>query len=295
MASEMLIGALAPWFGAKRTLASRIIAEFGEHSCYWEPMCGSCAVMLAKAPVSTETVNDLHGDVTSLAMTLADPDDALELYRELAGVIPCEATWLAGRKYLSGIEQGRTLPDVMRAKHFLVASWLARNGYGGCDEWASSFAVRFSTTGGGGAGRWRAVVQSIPAWHQRLCNVTILNRDCFELIERIGDDAGTVIYVDPPYVHEGHRYDHKFAPTDHKRLADALARFRRARVVVSYYDHDCLDYLYAGWTKVQLPTPKFLEKSGQRDASGTVTTAPEVLLINGPCLATTATLFPENP
>ena len=90
MESEMGIKALAPWFGAKRTLARRIIAEFGPHNCYWEPMCGSCAVLLAKDPVGAETVNDLHGGLTCLARTLTHPDAALDLYKLLAGTVPSE-------------------------------------------------------------------------------------------------------------------------------------------------------------------------------------------------------------
>ena len=37
----MKIGALSPWYGSKRTLATRIIKELGAHRVYWEPFCGS--------------------------------------------------------------------------------------------------------------------------------------------------------------------------------------------------------------------------------------------------------------
>jgi DNA adenine methylase len=175
----------------------------------------------------------------------------------------------------------------------LVASWLARNGYGGCDQAFSSFAVRFSATGGTPAGRWRAVVNSIPAWHERLRNVTILNRDCFEVISRIDDAVGTVVYVDPPYLVEGNRYDHPFTWDDHCRLQLLLRRFSRARVLVSYFADRRLDDLYAGWTLLPMVAPKFLVKAGQRQASGDVPTAPEVLLMNGPSLAASGGLFGE--
>lgn len=50
----MKITALAPWYGSKRTLAPRIVEQLGEHRAYWEPFCGSCAVLFAK-PVSCTT------------------------------------------------------------------------------------------------------------------------------------------------------------------------------------------------------------------------------------------------
>jgi len=46
--SASSITALAPWFGSKRNLAPEIVRELRRHSCYWEPFCGSMAVLLAK-------------------------------------------------------------------------------------------------------------------------------------------------------------------------------------------------------------------------------------------------------
>ena len=50
------IGAILPYFGGKRNLASRIIDFLGPHRVYWEPFCGSMAVLFAKEPVVMETV-----------------------------------------------------------------------------------------------------------------------------------------------------------------------------------------------------------------------------------------------
>ena len=41
------IKAIVPSFGGKRTLAPQIVAELGEHRAYWEPFCGSMAVLIA--------------------------------------------------------------------------------------------------------------------------------------------------------------------------------------------------------------------------------------------------------
>jgi len=65
--SEMKIKAIAPWFGGKRNLAPRIVELLGKHRVYWEPFCGSMAVLMAKLPCVMETVNDLHADLINLA------------------------------------------------------------------------------------------------------------------------------------------------------------------------------------------------------------------------------------
>ena len=91
------------------------------------------------------------------------------------------------------------------------------------------------------------------------------------------------IYVDPPYLVKGAKYVHDFEAQDHQRLAAMLGRFKKTRVVVSYYDHERLDGLYAGWTKRHLKANKALANQSPRKTSGAVK-APEVLLINGPSL-----------
>jgi len=48
-----VITSLAPWFGGKRTMAADIIAEIGPHGGYWEPFCGSMAILMNKAARAT--------------------------------------------------------------------------------------------------------------------------------------------------------------------------------------------------------------------------------------------------
>jgi hypothetical protein len=60
------IKSIAPWFGGKRTMADEIVTQLGPHASYWEPFCGSMAVLLAKPESQHEHVNDLHGDLINL-------------------------------------------------------------------------------------------------------------------------------------------------------------------------------------------------------------------------------------
>ena len=292
------ITAIAPWFGGKRTLASTIVAEFGPHQKYDEPFCGSLAVLFEKEPATMETVNDLHGGLICLARTVADEEYAPQLYSRLT------RTWLT-EDFHRKAKQQCSLPcpldvddpadiggvdgDIAHyAYWYFVASWFGRNGVAGTASYNNGFCVRYTKNGGHAATRFVSAVESIPAWHHRLRTVTILRRDAFEIIERMEDTRGCVIYCDPPYIVKGAEYVHDFADGDHERLSGLLGRFKRTRVVVSYYDHPSLADLYPGWTKRRLKATKALVNQGKRDGGGAVT-APEVLLINGPSLVGTET------
>lgn len=180
-----------------------------------------------------------------------------------------------------------TEPDVERALAFFVSSWMGRNGYCGLkkSERGRTVAVRWTPNGGHGGQRFSSAVDSIPAWHQRLRNTLILRRDAFELLEKIDDAEGIAIYCDPPYITKSDEYLHDFDADGHKRLAGALGRFHRTRVVVSYYEHSALADLYPGWVKRSFDMAKNTGHSAHWGKAGKRAT--EVLLINGASFAST--------
>jgi DNA adenine methylase len=273
------LSAIAPWFGGKRTLAPAIVAELGPHRAYWEPFLGGCAILFAKETASAETVNDLHGDLTNLARCLANEAQAASLYRRCSGALFCERLFDESvarivEPFVAGVE---------RAFDYLVVCWMGRNGTAGTGAFNHQLAVRWTHAGGTPSVRWRGVGDSIPQWHERLRRVTILNRDGFEVLERIEDSPQTAIYCDPPYLVKGEAYLHDFAGDDHWRLADLLKRFRQARVVVSYYEDARLAEMYAGWHVRRLCATKNIANVQHRGTEKVA--APEVLLMNGPSLA----------
>lgn len=276
----MPISGLAPWFGAKRTLAPRIVAELGTHRMYWEPFCGSMAVLLRKPPVVMETVNDLHGELVNLARCLQCRTRGPRLYRRLRRTLLSEDLYREQQR-LSLAASPTEEADEDLAYAYFVCAWQGRNGVAGTRESKLGFCARYTANGGHAAKRWHSAVESIPQWRRRISNVTILRRDAFELLDRIDDADSTALYVDPPYIEKGATYVHDLLTEDHRRLAEALHRFRRARVVLSYYDHAVVRELYRGWTFVDCMMSKSLANEGLRDRSG-VTRAPEVLIINGP-------------
>lgn len=287
---RMLLTAIAPWFGGKRTLAPEIVRQLGPHKFYFEGCAGSLAVIMAKEPSEHEQVCDLHGDVTNLAWVLQDGGKAADLYERLQRVCYSDAIYLQAKQVLSGEWRTRAgedpEADVGRAYWYFIASWMGRNGVAGTASVNYQIATRWTANGGSGPLRFRNATESIPAWHERLRNVHILRRDLFDVLPKIDDAPGTAIYIDPPYlpdtVGKNSKYLCNFSPQQHRMLADMLGQFKRARVVVSYYDSPTLDLLYSaadGWTKIDCVRHKHLHTQNKRGSKRSA--APEVLLVNG--------------
>lgn len=285
--SEMKVKAIAPWFGGKRTLAADIVEQLGDHTQYFEPFAGSLAVLFAKPKSQKETVCDLHGDATNLARVLQNETTAVELYGMTQRTLFAEGILKDARGQLAEpFDPEDRNPQTMlaRAYWFFVASWMGRNGSAGMERIDFQFAVRFKNDGGSPTVRWSHAVDSMPAWHKRLQNVVIMNRDCLPIIEKFEDSPKTAIYCDPPYVAETRKsgkYRHDFGSfDDHVRLSKLLNQFQHARIVVSYYDDLRIRKLYSGWTFIEKTMTKNMSLSSGSDPERI--NAPEVLIINGP-------------
>lgn len=249
----MKIKALAPWFGSKRSLAPTIVNLMGKHKAYWEPFCGSMAVLMRKPPIALETANDLNGDLINLAKVIQNRNLAFELYDKLSRTLCAERFFQESKQRWISDNSEYVEPDVDRAYDFFVSSWQGINGVSGTQRCNYQFALRWCVGGGQGAIRWGNVVSSIPAWHKRLQNVMVIQKEAFWLLENIKDDSGTVIYCDPPYFTKSNKYIHDFENEDHIKLAELLNRFKKAKVIISYYDDPKLKELYAGWDRPHLP------------------------------------------
>ena len=248
----MKIKALAPWFGSKRNLAPKIVELIGDHKTYFEPFCGSMAVLFAKTPCEMETVNDLHGDLVNLARIIQDKSLSLELYEKLARTLYAEELFRESKQRWISAPDLNNQTDLQRAYDFFVASWMGINGVSGTERYNYQFALRWCRGGGQGARRWQSVVSSMPAWHKRLRNVVIIRRDAIDVLANIKDEAGVAIYCDPPYFEKSSKYIHDFDDADHKRLAELLRRFKESMVVVSYYDCDQVRRLYDGFEFISM-------------------------------------------
>ena len=282
-------------------MAPVIVDELGGHTQFFEPFCGSMAVLFAKPPAAQETVNDLHGDLTNLARVLQQLPLAEQLYDRAQRTLFAEAMirdfWKELAESKAPIEV-----DAERAYKFFVFSWAMRNGVAGTSRMRGNgfqISLRFTAGGGSPTTRFKSAVESIPEWHERLRNVSILRRDGLQLIERFEDSSELAVYADPPYAPESRssyeaggatsRYQHEFDHDnpmfgdDHLRLFEQLSRFKRARVVVSYYDCPRIRNLYCGWTFIKRTRHKNLHVQNGRGLG--FREAPEILIANGPSYA----------
>ena len=317
---EAKVKAIAPWFGGKRTLAPHVVAELGPHTQYFEPFCGSAAVLFAKQQSQKETISDLHRELTNLLWCVADPDKAPTLYDWLQRAPFSEELVEESRLRLDAepeldpeiLGDEPTDVSVRRAYWYFLSSWMCRNGTAGTIRRDYQLAVRWTAGGGSPTVRFKNAVESMPAWHRRLLNVVILRRDAFRWLPRVEDISKTAIYLDPPYVIDGAtrsgvsssgdngRYVHDFTtgstegrdlfsseaePDDHERLRDVCREFKNARIVISYYDCPKVRKLYDGWTFIKKTMHKHLHAQAGRGARPKE--APEVLIINGPSYAQT--------
>lgn len=272
-------------------MAPEIVHQLGPHSYYFEACCGSMAVLFAKEPSEHETVCDLHGALTNLAWVVQDPELAEQLFHKLHHVLYHDELYAESKEQLELLAGENVVlpgrPLVAWAFHYFICSWMGRNGVSGTARVNYQIATRWTKGGGSGPLRFKNAVDSIPAWCERLRNVHILRRDVFDVLPKIQDDAGVAIYCDSPYLPEtvasNSKYLHDFKPEDHARLAKELRRFRKARVVVSYYQSEMLSELYPGWEQLDCSRHKHLHCQNKRGSKRT--DAAEVLLVNGALVA----------
>ncbi|MBK8916325.1 MAG: DNA adenine methylase [Phycisphaerales bacterium] len=284
------ITALAPWFGGKRRLAPEIVRAIGPHKSYWDVFAGSLSILLAKPRASMEVVNDLHRDIVGLARVIQDRRDGPRLYRRLRRALHDPDALADARDTLDADDaHGHELDEAERAYQYFVATWMGRSGCAGLvGERRTGSAKRYTHNGGAPAKRFAGAVDSIPAWRDRLRHVTIMRECAFRLLARIADEPGAAIYADPPYVEKSHRYIYDFGlhpcavcgkPHSHEELAATLGRFKRARVVVSYYDDPLIRRLYSGWITKAVNVTKSMASASHRKPN--TARATELIVTNG--------------
>lgn len=227
------------YYGAKTSLAPRIVSMLPEHRRYVEPFAGSLAVLLAKPQAPFEVVNDLDHNLMTFWKVLRDsPTDLARVCmltphsrveRNIAKHIPSDATDLErARLVWSALVQGRT-------------GTLANTGW------------RHARSGVDGR-MLRSYVQRIETVAERIRDVSLECRPAVEIIEKYGSSDDNLIYADPPYLGSTRRHNYKVEMTGekaHRELAEVL-RGCRATVVLSGYHSPLYDALYGDWFRVEL-------------------------------------------
>lgn len=235
------------WHGGKHYLAKRIIALMPAHTHYVEPFAGGLSVLLAKSPDGvSEAANDLNGELHNFWTVLAH-DQWFQEFRRLA-----EATPFAESFFDAAAEaEGKTLTNVGRAWLFFVH---CRQSLAGRMK-SFSGVTRTRTRRGmnNEVSAWLSAVDGLPAVHERLRRVLILNRPALDVI-RGQDGPQTLFYLDPPYLHETRvttaDYAHEMTAGQHAELLSALSTVA-GKFLLSGYRSELYDAAAEanGWTR----------------------------------------------
>lgn len=235
------------YYGGKTTLAQRIAALLPDHRHYVEPFAGSLAVLLAKAPVRMETVNDLDADLMTFWRVLRD--HPIELARMCALTPHARAEHDAAHGDLSGLD------DLERARRVWVRISQGRTGAIRRTGWRHFVDPAGSSTSM--PRQLAGLVDRMAPVAERLSSVSLESRPALELISTYGRHRSALLYVDPPYLGStrGRNYRHEMgAESAHRELAEALHACQ-ATVVLSGYASDLYDReLFAHWYRHELPS-----------------------------------------
>lgn len=243
---------IAPWFGSNRMLGEHVGTTLA--GCEWVgiPFMGGGAELL-HIKARTIVANDLHYHVINLAMTVAHPEYGPQLYRRLRRKLFHADELKAAQLALSDGHHAPLdeTPGIDAAEAYFVSQWMGRSGKAGTDgELKGGLPVRWEAGGGDSAVRYRSAVKSILAWRKILERCTFTCLDAFAFLDKCKDAAGHAIYVDAPWPDDGDGYAHKFDHAKQVKLAEKLASFEHARVVVRFGDHPQIRELYRpelGW------------------------------------------------
>lgn len=245
------------WHGGKSYLASRILALMPPRQSkdypegwlhYVEPYAGGLSVLLAQNPEGiSEVVNDRNMDLSNFWCVLQNRPLFQEFQRILAVTPFSEVEYdsahdiLCGQKpdilftLATGIDDQRAAASVARAVAFFCYCRMSLAGR------MKAFAPLSRTRTRRGmneqASAWLNAIEGLPAVHERLQRVVILNRDAIDVITQ-QDGSHTLIYADPPYMHQTRastgEYQHEMTHQQHDALLCTLAGIQ-GRFLLSGY------------------------------------------------------------
>lgn len=246
------------WHGGKWILAPWIISRFPSHHIYVEPYAGAASVLLRKPRSPHEIYNDLDGRVVELFRVLQDSDMAARL-EALLRVTP-----FSRAEFNLSYESS---PDpVEQARRTLILSFQGFGSDSASRPRTTGFRLNSWCSDTGAPIDWMRYPDQVGRFAHRLQGVVIESRPAVELIPAV-DTERTLFYVDPPYLRETrccrwpseHAYRHEMEEADHIELAQVLKSVK-GMVIISGYDSELYNELFAGWRKETKETKVFRNK-----------------------------------
>lgn len=238
------------WYGGKFSHLDWLLPLLPQAHHYCEPFSGSGAVLLNRKPSPIETFNDIDGDVVNFFRVLRERHE--ELIRAIS-LTPFsrEEFHIAINDTTPGVS------DVERARRFYIRARQARTGLAQTatlGRWAN--CKNTSRAGMSGAvSRWMGGIEALEGIALRLMRVQIENRPAVDVI-RLYDEARTLFYCDPPYLHEtrgdSKAYGFEMTEAEHWELAETLSQCK-GKAAISGYRCDPMDTWYKGWKRFDAP------------------------------------------
>jgi len=222
----------APYFGGKKSLASRIIARIEKipHLCYAEPFVGMGGIFFRRrfAP-AVEVINDRSKNVATFFRILQ------RHYQAFLDMMKWQVTTRLEFERLARTEP-ETLTDLERSARFF---YLQRTSFS-----AKLINPSFPARSIRRIDISRLAVQ-LEDFHTRLSGVVIECLPYDEMIRRY-DRATTLFYLDPPYHGREREYEGGFTPDDFGKLAATLAELK-GRFIMSLNDDAFVRKCFAGF------------------------------------------------
>src|SRR5579872_1598311 len=235
------------WYGGKFSHLKWLLPLLPSCHHYCEPFAGSGAVLLNREPSPIETYNDLDGEVVNFFRVCRDHGN--ELTKAIA------LTPFSREEFAVACALDPAVLPLERARRFYVRARQVRTGLAQkatVGRWAN--CKNTSRAGMSGVvSRFLGGVEALPDIAMRLRRVQIENRPALDVI-RLYDDADTLFYCDPPYVHgtrgDVNAYAFEMTDAEHGALADVLNAVK-GKVAISNYHCGLMDELYPAprWRK----------------------------------------------
>lgn len=228
------------YYGGKWQIAPWILSFFPPHLVYVEPYGGAASVLLQKQPSAGEIYNDLDGEIVNLFRVVRQKGKLLK-----------KRLWATpySRQELQQAYKASRSP-VEQARRTVIKSFMGH----GSDSIFRQSGFRNHIKNGYGVNsgpEWVNYINNLEAIVERLRAVVIENRPALQVIEQYSR-PDTLFYVDPPYVKatraHSDRYRMEIDDAEHTKLARVL-KATPAKVIVSGYNCELYDKLYAGWHK----------------------------------------------
>lgn len=229
---------------------------------YVEPFAGGLSVLLADPEGGegiSEVVNDKFRHLTNFWEVIQHEHLFAKFLRQIEAIPFSEQGWKTAAGLVEDmgwieVPSGNDIDNrnVMRAAWFFIAcrqSLAGRmKGFSPVSRTRTSRGMNEQVSG------WLTAIEGLPAVHERLKRVLILNRPALDVIKQ-QDGPKTLFYLDPPYPHETRAttsdYAHEMSSTDHAELLAKLLGVK-GRFLLSGYRCEMYDVAASnfGWRRV---------------------------------------------